>query len=446
MQPEPEILQKISSAGTLDNKTILRFSHALSGGAGVEAHIDNLNRILLSRNAVKILYLYLPEETTAVVTEISLGKGTLVKIPLLVDRSFTEIKNPLKEKLYRHRSSLLVSVLRRSASIIKYVIQYVKYKTGKPLFMQGFREAFEFDIFIRRILKDYSVDLVINHFPGGRDSSQLMHAATENRIPILVINHFDNIWYNYIPIRQQLTKTRYAAGVTATNVPRYLRRRFIYISNGIDTDFFDPCKVLPRAISKYPVLLLPARITPDKGHMDLLYVALRLKLKNLPCFLVFAGRLDSTDFEKELYSFIRSNNLRENVLFTGVLDPEGLRQHYKSSTLVVLPTYHEGFGRVVVEAQSMGVPPVAYDTGGLKQSIITEKTGILVKRGDKRRLSDRIEELLLDKQKRIRMGQAGRDYVVNNFSLTTLACRHEKAYDMIIRGEPAVKVSRLISQ
>ena len=76
----------MAQTGLLDNKTILRFSHALSGGGGVEVHIDNLNRMLLSRNAVKILYLYLPEEDGVEITEESAGRG-LWLVPLRVDRS-----------------------------------------------------------------------------------------------------------------------------------------------------------------------------------------------------------------------------------------------------------------------------------------------------------------------------------------------------------------------
>ena len=94
----------------------------------------------------------------------------------------------------------------------------------------------------------------------------------------------------------------------------------------------------------------------------------------------------------------------------------------------------------------MGVPPVAYDVGGLKQSLIQGKTGILVKKGDRRALCDAIEGLLKDEKRRKEMGREGRKFVERVYSLRSLVERHEKVYEMIIRGEPAVKLSGMIDE
>ncbi|NLP00983.1 MAG: glycosyltransferase family 4 protein [Fibrobacter sp.] len=433
----------MAQTGLLDNKTILRFSHALSGGGGVEVHIDNLNRMLLSRNAVKILYLYLPEEDGVEITEESAGRGTLVKIPLRVDRSSSV---PFREGLNRYQHNLFISFFRKTYSRFKYLNQYVLYKAGKQMFMPYFREVSGFKEVLAGLFKEHKVDLIVNHFPGGRDSLQLMAAAAEVNIPVLIINHFDNAWFNYFPIRQQVDRTRYVSGVTGINIPGYLRRRFINISNGVDTDYFDPWKVSFRTVSQYPVLLLPARIWPMKGHLDLLQTAHMLRSKGITCFLVFAGRCDSDSFREELYTWIKKKGMKDQVMFTGLVNHDSLRQYYRSSTLVVLPTYQEGFGRVVVEAQSMGVPPVAYDVGGLKQSLIKGKTGILVKKGDRRALCEAIEGLLKDEKRRKEMGREGRNFVERVYSLRSLVERHERVYEMIIRGEPAVKLNGMIDE
>jgi glycosyltransferase involved in cell wall biosynthesis len=101
---------------------------------------------------------------------------------------------------------------------------------------------------------------------------------------------------------------------------------------------------------------------------------------------------------------------------------------YAKSSVVVMPTYGEGLGRVLLEAQSMELPVIAYNTGGVPDAVLPGKTGYLVKKGDAEQLADRIETLMKDKEKRIKMGQEGRKLIMEKFSLTRLAERHENWY------------------
>ena len=68
---------------SLDGYTILRFSRAFASGAGIEQHLDDLNRTLLERHEMKIIQFYLSEtDSTEKPKTINYNKGLLEKIPL----------------------------------------------------------------------------------------------------------------------------------------------------------------------------------------------------------------------------------------------------------------------------------------------------------------------------------------------------------------------------
>lgn len=404
---------EITKSGMLDNTTIIRFTHATSSSAGTESHIECLNKILLKRNKMTIYYLYMPENPEEIQTQL-IGKGKLIRIPM------EYIPSPLSSKR-NHLSRL-----------------YLKCKSYLPGFeyIPQFRDVIQLHSITGKLLSKSKIDLLVNHFAGSRGSLEIMKEMAARSIPILVINHFHNKWFCRAAVRRQLRYARMAAGLSNVGMPRFLRTRFINLSNGIDTDFFNP-ELANGSIDQIikPMLLLPARVVKSKGHIDLLKILYRLKKHGLNCSLVFAGRHDSSEFKTMLDNFIQKHRLENDVLFTGALSPESLRLWYAKSTLMVLPTYHdEGLPRVILESQAMGLPPVCYDSGGVSESILQGQTGYYLKKGDLGGMQKCIAQLLTDEKKRLFMGKNGRKFILNSFSLHTLACRHELTYFRLIHS------------
>ena len=81
----------------------------------------------------------------------------------------------------------------------------------------------------------------------------------------------------------------------------------------------------------------------------------------------------------------------------------------------------------------MGVPPVAYNVGGMSEGILQGKTGYLVPKGNITLFTEKLKELLTNEGKRKQMGENGRKFIVNNFSLQALAVRHEEFYLKILK-------------
>jgi len=408
---------EINKSGMLDNTTIIRFTHASSSNAGTEFHIDCLNKILLQRNNMTIYYLYMPEDT-AEIQSFFIGKGKLIHIPM------------------KHSPPPLSS---NRSSLSRFFLRCRSYLPGVEYSPQ-FKDVIHLNSITEKILSESKIDLLVNHFAGSRGSLEIMKEMAARNVPILVINHFHNKWFCRTAIRRQLRYAGMVAGMSNVCMPRYLRARFVNLSNGIDTDFFNP-ELTARSIEpvKKPLLILPARIVKSKGHMDLLKILYRLKKHGLNCSLVFAGRHESSELKSQLDGFIQRHHLENDVLFTGTLSPESLRLWYAKSTLMVLPTYHdEGLPRVVLESQAMGLPPVCYDSGGIPESILQGQTGYYLKKGDLAGMQKCITQLLTDDKKRLFMGKNGRKFILNSFSLHSLACRHELTYFRLIHSSKEV--------
>jgi phosphatidylinositol alpha-1,6-mannosyltransferase len=141
---------------------------------------------------------------------------------------------------------------------------------------------------------------------------------------------------------------------------------------------------------------------------------------------VFPGRVESQNLYAEIVRTLSVEGMNEHVTILGELTPEDLRDWYGASALVVLPSQGEGLGRVLLEAQAMAKPVVAYAAGGMTAALRDGISGHLVRRRHFRDLAERIEPLVTDATMRREMGLRGREWVATYFSLDALAERHER--------------------
>jgi glycosyltransferase involved in cell wall biosynthesis len=132
------------------------------------------------------------------------------------------------------------------------------------------------------------------------------------------------------------------------------------------------------------------------------------------------------------------HGLRDSVLILGQVSSETLRDWYAASDVVLLTTHSEGLGRVLLEAQAMQRPVVAYDVGGVREAVSHGVTGFLVAKGDVGDLTERIAHLLADSDGRRSMGEQGQRLVLDRFTVDALAGRHEQFYAAVIGRSDAM--------
>jgi colanic acid/amylovoran biosynthesis glycosyltransferase len=92
----------------------------------------------------------------------------------------------------------------------------------------------------------------------------------------------------------------------------------------------------------------------------------------------------------------------------------------------------ENQGLVLMEAQAMGLPVVAFDVGGIGEGIVDQKTGNLVKSGALHEFAKQVVELLGDYRRRSEMGKSARDFVSEKFDIEVLGKRLLELYEEVL--------------
>jgi len=155
-------------------------------------------------------------------------------------------------------------------------------------------------------------------------------------------------------------------------------------------------------------ILFVGHLTVAKGVFTLLHAFHRVKECCDNATLVIVGDGPERPSLEELASML---GLQEKVRFAGMVPYEQLPRFYAEADVFVLPSLHESYGRVIVEAMSFGRTVVATDTEGARDLIKDGETGFIVPVGDVQALADRISYLLCNPQVARRMGEAARQFV-----------------------------------
>lgn len=153
------------------------------------------------------------------------------------------------------------------------------------------------------------------------------------------------------------------------------------------------------------------RITRDKGINELLS-AFKTVLAELPnSYLLIVGNPEITPaVDMSLYQWAQEN---PHSVFCGSTNI--VEQYLSAMDAYILPSYREGFGMVVVEAEAMGVPVIVTDIPGPTDAMIPDETGLLVKKADVDSLVAAMKELALSPEKRQRFGAAAQKFAAENF-------------------------------
>ena len=175
-----------------------------------------------------------------------------------------------------------------------------------------------------------------------------------------------------------------------------------------------------------PIVLLPARMLWDKGIAEFVQAARLLQGKGIRAKFVLVGRCDDDN-----PAAIPQNQLDEWVR-EGTVDWWGHREDmarvYAEASIVVLPSYREGLPKVLLEAAACGKALIATDVPGCRDAVRHQVNGLLVPVRDATALARAIEALLADEPMRVRMGKAGRELIVREFSVTRITAQMVALY------------------
>src|SRR5438445_6431827 len=131
--------------------------------------------------------------------------------------------------------------------------------------------------------------------------------------------------------------------------------------------------------------------------------------------------------ELRLRSIARELGVTDKVGFVGAMRDDELPEAYATSTIylgasrVDKEINVEGFGISFLEAGASGVPSVAGDSGGVRSAVRDGETGIVVPPTDVEAIADTIRSLLVNAERRKKMGQAARRAVETHYNWDRVA-------------------------
>ena len=178
------------------------------------------------------------------------------------------------------------------------------------------------------------------------------------------------------------------------------------------------------------VIAVVANLRPEKGHLVFLEAAKLVSSAYPESTFLIVGEGPMRD---EIESRIGQLQLAARVEMRGAVKdiPSLLRS---SVDIAVLPSLkNEGFPNAVMEAMGASLPVVATDTGGTRELVVDGMTGFLVRPGDPAALADRIAKFCGDRELRMKMGEAGRRRVLQEFSVDRMARKFEDLYTTLLK-------------
>ncbi len=207
--------------------------------------------------------------------------------------------------------------------------------------------------------------------------------------------------------------------------------RMAQLSPGVDVDRFTPAADGATVRERYglgeaPVVVCVSRLVPRKGQ-DVLVAAWPRVLARHPdtrLLLVGGGPL-----EGRLRRAVAAAGLGHAVVLTGPVAPAGLPGHYAAGDVFAMPCRTrrggldvEGLGMVYLEAAACGRPVVAGTSGGAPETVQEGVTGhVVADPRSPREVAAVLTGLLDDPARARRMGAAGRAWVEQRWSWTTIA-------------------------
>ncbi len=169
-------------------------------------------------------------------------------------------------------------------------------------------------------------------------------------------------------------------------------------------------------ITDEPVILSAAMFRPDvksQGLSWMIKTLAELSRAAPPFKLIIAG----DGIERNRLMNLAEQHLPNRVIFTGRIKREKMAAFYSGGDIFAFPGIRESLGMVFLEAQSCGLPVVAFDNGGIPEVVQRDETGFLIPPFNRQSFCMTLQSLLLDTKLRQKMGRTAAQFVRKNHNI-----------------------------
>ena len=258
-------------------------------------------------------------------------------------------------------------------------------------------------------------------------------------------------FYNSIMLRAKLTiaGSNFIFSHINENYSEYLSKakKLRVIFRGINVDYFNQknISILKQEKLKQEwgltsnkfTILMPGRLTYWKGQEKLIE-ALNILIEdyNFSNFeaIMLGSDQGRTVYKKKLINLVERYNLNRKIKFISHCKEMPLA-YSLADTVVSASIEPEAFGRVAVEAQSMGKPIIASNIGGSKETIINKKTGFLYEFQDPRELAKILNTVIQLSQEELKsIGNEGRKNIIKKFDVEAMCDTNLNEYKKLLKN------------
>jgi glycosyltransferase involved in cell wall biosynthesis len=199
--------------------------------------------------------------------------------------------------------------------------------------------------------------------------------------------------------------------------------------SGVDLSLFDGCS----STDKIQMVLLPARMLKDKGVMEFVAAAKRLRKQAPGWRFVLAGAAGYDNPSSIRLSQLQAWQADGVVEWLGHVDD--MTPLFREAAIVCLPSYREGMPKALLEASAAGCAVVTTDVTGCREAIEPGVTGDLVPVRDSDALAQALLSLVEDKSRREAYGAKGQERAQAIFSVESVVCQTLEIYKGLLGDE-----------
>lgn len=342
---------------------------------GVEKSIATLSNILAKRYEVEIIVNYQMEDKPAFYID------EKVKIRYLMPQGLKPNEKEFKMALKQFR---LIRVLKEGIKAVK-ILYLRKVSMIKQIRNLSCDIAISTRYLYNKMLGKYAKKEIITIAQEHNNNGNKTYVKK-------VIKSLEHIDY-FMPVSKQLTKL-YEEKLVGTKTK---------------------CIYIPHCLKTYPyitstleekIILCAGRLSEEKGLLDLVDVFEMVNRKNPDWHLKIVG--DGKQ-KQEIQKKIIQKGLETKISLLGFQKEEELNNLFLQASIYVMTSFHESFGLVLIEAESFGIPLLAFDSAeGPKEIIKNGQNGFLISNRNKEQMAEKICELIVSEDKRKKMGQVAR--------------------------------------
>lgn len=209
----------------------------------------------------------------------------------------------------------------------------------------------------------------------------------------------------------------------ADSVKRYTPHREVkVIPNGIDLEDFsvdrDKAKRHIHSVLDIPdesvIVINAGRVCDQKNQLHAVEAAAHVTKVHSSIVFVFLGDFQEEGYLTRLRERAAQLRIQDNIRLTGFQSDVG--GYFCGADILIHTSRQESQGRVFLEAMAARLPVVAYDVGGIRESVVAGETGFLVPFGDVNGLAQSLAQLVSDAALRKQMGERGYQRVSQLFT------------------------------